>query len=395
MFARLSCVGIFNSFLFSIALLSLIVVYWRILQNLDGKTNSNITDNQFTHTVRLSHKRPSTKSFHRSNSSDIDKYLSSFSQSTLEKQDCIVFLTTYETVNATIGAIYNMREPVLGNWTKCIVVLGHQLKQKSLSPTIHSYQKSYIHQYFTCLNAFLFDITDDSLKDSPPLSLHVHYWKNYILLHPFFRQIKRWRYILYLDSDVITVRAIEPLIHRTISYMKSIPSMEYKYIWCSWREDYRHGSMYRAVLDLKTYSAAILLELQTEYPDYEESKQGNVMLFVMDNLPNAEYIQQEIDRLYNKYGEGFRRNDQSLFNLLLYRNSTDLGWSAFTHPPSEDLFYPPTEYFPMIHTGGHEAMYLRRPKQFRGGIKRADEKAWYHALWEFWMYKLYVECPKV
>eukprot|EP01084_Bolivina_argentea_P214867 364736_1 len=277
-----------------------------------------------------------------------------------------------------------MREPSLGNWSECIIVMGNN---------IHGEQFNYVYTYFKCLNVYHLDITTDPLKQEFP---HVHYWKTYIMLHPFFRSNpKLFRYIMYLDSDCITIKPIRKLIEKTVSYMLDKYGPHYMdHKWLAWREDYRHQSMYKAVLSVEKYDEKTLNELKKEYPDYVESKQGNVMLLNMMKLPDVEWFKNEIKRIMNKYSVGFWRNDQSLFNLMFYYNSSDLGWSAFTHPPSEQLFYPPDQ-FPMVHTGGHEAMALRRPKKERGGIERKAEKAWYHSLWEFWMYKLLVECPKL
>ena len=356
--------------------------------------NDVFDDNQ-----EIENENPSLET--KSNNVNLNMYLSSLSSnpilnfdgtSSKNEHDCIVFLSDPNIINSTLGAIYNVREPSMGNWSGCIIVMGNNLIGQ---------QFNQVFRFFNCLNVYHLDITNDPLKEE---FSHVHYWKTYIMLHPFFRRndkdkvgTKLFRYIMYLDSDCITIKPIEYLIDRTIGYItdkyKDKPEL-LDNIWLAWREDYRHKSMYKAVLDLKKYDNDTLNELKREYPDYVESKQGNVMLLNMEMLPSVEWFKMEIKRIMDKYSAGFWRNDQSLFNLMFYYNSSDLGWSAFTHPPSEQLFYPP-DNFPMVHTGGHEAMALRRPKEKRGGIKREPEKAWYHALWEFWMHKLRLECPKL
>ena len=256
-----------------------------------------------------------------------------------------------------------MREPSLGNWTGCIIVLSNELHNNPAT--------KYALKYMSCLNAHLLDITNDPLKDQFP---HVYFWKNYILLHPFFRS-PIFRNILYIDSDVITVKPMKSLFKRIISNMK-------KHHWAAWREDYRHQSMYKAGFNLNAYDKKTLSDFKSEFPDYKEAKQANVAMFNMKRIPSIEYIQSEINRLYNKYGKGFTRHDQSLWNLLLYYNSTDLSFTAFNTPPPEKLFYPPNDYFPMVHPGGYQAMNV-------------PHKGWYHVLHQFWMFKLYKECPEI
>lgn len=383
-FKRSSWIGIINSILCSIAIL---VVIWSQLHLLNQLDHCSQNEQQMTQNEVA---MDSTKEYDDKydNNANINMYLSSLSSSstfdpsdsTKPLQNCIVFLSDPNTINSTIGAIYNMREPSLGNWSQCIIVIGNDLRGRQFDE---------VFAFFKCLNVFHFDITDDALKNE---MMHVHYWKTYIMLHPFFRHKDRFKYILYLDSDCITIRPIQGLIDRTLKYIKDKHSNRVNDIFVAWREDYRHQSMYKAVLDLKKYDKNTLEELKREYPDIVESKQGNVMLLDMLKLPSVEWFKSEMNRILNKYKAGFWRNDQSLFNLMFYHNSSDLGWSAFTHPPSEQLFYPP-DNFPMVHTGGHEAMALRRPKEKRGGIERQPEKAWYHSLWEFWIFKLRTECP--
>jgi len=122
--------------------------------------------------------------------------------------NCIIFLSDPNTINSTIGAIYNMRESSLGNWSQCIIVIGNNLRGP---------QFDQIFRFFECLNVHHLDITDDPLKDG---MLHVHYWKTYLMLHPFFRKQNRFKYLLYLDSDCITLRPMQGLIDRTLAHQR-------------------------------------------------------------------------------------------------------------------------------------------------------------------------------
>eukprot|EP01084_Bolivina_argentea_P214869 364738_1 len=145
-----------------------------------------------------------------------------------------------------------MREPSLGNWSECIIVMGNN---------IHGEQFNYVYTYFKCLNVYHLDITTDPLKQEFP---HVHYWKTYIMLHPFFRSNpKLFRYIMYLDSDCITIKPIRKLIEKTVSYMLDKYGPHYMdHKWLAWREDYRHQSMYKAVLSVEKYDEKTLNELK-------------------------------------------------------------------------------------------------------------------------------------
>lgn len=138
--------------------------------------------------------------------------------------------------------------------------------------------------------------------------------------------------------------------------------------------------MYKAVIDLRKYNEKTRQDLYKEYPDYPEAKQANVAVFYMLKLPSPDYLQSEMKRILDKYGKGFWRNDQSLWNLLFYYNHTDLGFSGFNWPPEDKLFYPPDEYFAFVHTGHYEAMYLPTGK--------------YHVLHQYWLYRLLHLCPK-
>ena len=388
---RLTPIAVLNSLLCTLALLVLIISNIFLILHLDQW--DKCTDDRGASEFISSNFKPiaanllDPTSIQYANNADFNMYLSSLASSQFDPSspvstDCIVFLSDPVIINSTIGAIYNMREPVLGNWSGCIIVMGNGL--------IDSAQWGEVDRFFQCLNVYHLDITDDPLKETFP---HVHYWKTYLMMHPFFRsKSDRFRYLMYLDSDCIAIHSIQSLIDRTLKHVETEYTKQRDSIWIHWREDYRHGSMYKAVLSLDKYDEATLERLKMEYPDHPQSKQGNVMILDMPRLPSVQWFESEIERIMNKYGKGFWRNDQSLFNLLFYHNSSDLGWTAFTNPPSEQLFYPP-DNFPMVHTGGHQAMALRRSKENRGGIARAEEKAVYHALWEFWIYKLRVECP--
>ena len=301
--------------------------------------------------------------------------------STIQFKTAVVFLSDDTWINGTISAIYNLREPSLGAWTHGdVIILGYKINFE---------KRPQLYRYFNCLNIKFLDISNDPLRDE---FNHLHFWKNYIILHDWFRNPsspnyigQNYKYVLYLDSDVFTIRHWDYLI-----IDKILPSMrkaevdfhngQRDTVYVGWREDYRHKSMYKAVIDVRKYDEKTLNDLKKEYPDYPEAKQANVVFFNMEILPSVEYLKSEINRIYGKYGKAFWRNDQSLWNLLFYHNASDLGFSAFNKPPDWKLFYTPNEYFPLVHTGGHnEAMWKI------GGQ--------YHVLHEFWMYKLLVECP--
>eukprot|EP01083_Nonionella_stella_P004150 11951_1 len=339
-FTRLSLIGVTNSILCTITLIVVIICNIHVLYQLDSCSHNVPQETMHNSIVSgdVSDWNAKTKRIYQYfNNANFNMYLSSLSaQPTINPSDpnhhptptdCIVFLSDPNIINSTLGAIYNMREPTLGNWSQCIIVLGNNL----VGPRF-----KYMYRYFKCLNVYHLDITNDPLKKEFP---HVHYWKTYIMLHPFFRDNKLFRYIMYLDSDCITIKPIGGLIERTVAYVSDKYGDASKHIWAYWREDYRHKSMYKAVLDLKKYDPETLKELNREYPDYVESKQGNVMILYMMRLPSVGWFKSEITRIMDKYSDGFWRNDQSLFNLMFYHNSSDLGWSAFTHPPSEQWRY--------------------------------------------------------
>ncbi|ETO05738.1 hypothetical protein RFI_31657 [Reticulomyxa filosa] len=262
------------------------------------------------------------------------------------KKDVIVLLSDNNWLNATLSAIINIREPSMGNWKDTIVVLGYDISHK---------RDKYFFRYLKCLNVKFLDITNDELKNE---FWHLYFWKSYILLHPYFRkplelngigfEINK---IIYLDSDVLSIRSWKSLLSRI-----DWPS----HVYVAWREDYRHQSMYKAVIDLNKYDVQTKADLLKEYPDHPNSKQANVMIFDMQKLPNQQILNQEIKRILQKYEKGFWRHDQSLFNLLFYHNSTDLGFSAFNYPPDQNLLHPQTEYMTLIHTGHDQA--IRRKK---------------------------------
>lgn len=61
-----------------------------------------------------------------------------------------------------------MRDPVLGNWTDPVIVVGFNITNLL-----------YVKRYFKCMEVELFDITHDDLKNK---FWHLHFWKNYIQL---------------------------------------------------------------------------------------------------------------------------------------------------------------------------------------------------------------------
>eukprot|EP01083_Nonionella_stella_P217020 779370_1 len=136
-FKRLSLVGIANSFLCSIALIVIIISNLHLLNNLDNCTN-NIPQNTFpTIHNQIQHinsdvsneptrKIPTKKIYQYYNNANFNMYLSSLTSnptlnpsSPILGNDCIVFLSDPNIINSTLGAIYNMREPSLGNWSEC------------------------------------------------------------------------------------------------------------------------------------------------------------------------------------------------------------------------------------------------------------------------------------
>ena len=62
------------------------------------------------------------------------------------------------------------------------------------------------------------------------------------------------------------------------------------------------------------------------------------MILDMPRLRSTLWFETRIERIMNKYGKGFWMDDQSLFNLLFYHNSSHLEWTALTNPLSEWFF---------------------------------------------------------
>ena len=114
----------------------------------------------------------------RSSSNNVDKKTHFFDDTydNIQLSTAVVFLTDDDWINGTISAIYNLREPSLGAWTHGdVIILGNK---------IDFVKRPHLRRYFKCLNIKFLDISNDPLKDK---FRHLHFWKNYIILHDWFR----------------------------------------------------------------------------------------------------------------------------------------------------------------------------------------------------------------
>ncbi|MGA1866774.1 MAG: glycosyltransferase [Thermoplasmatota archaeon] len=125
--------------------------------------------------------------------------------------------------------------------------------------------------------------------------------------HLFSPEFKRWKKVIYLDSDIIVEASLDEL--KEVKGFNAVPDIHFKSL-----EDQFKG----LEKDIDQGQRNVYESLTRLYDMREPAFNSGVMAFDTDIIKNEDMVDRLMD-LYNRFGP-VANSDQSIFNLFFYRN---------------------------------------------------------------------------